>query len=188
MAKHVPLAVDARHFDRWLALFEQTAREVCPPAAAERFIERARRVAESLELGVASARTAFCSARANATAAKRDLCARARLLVGEQREQDFSLVPDDAHKRLRLRCFCPLYIGVTDDDGFDGNIFNRRIGLDDLGAIQIDQDVLHLRELLLKREQTACLARVRFGSSVSAKAGPTVSEIRNVSANVCRLI
>ena len=28
MAKHVPLPVDARHFDRWLALFEQTAREL----------------------------------------------------------------------------------------------------------------------------------------------------------------
>ena len=55
MAKHMPLPVDARHFDRWLALFEQTARDICPPAAAERFIERARRVAESLELGVATA-------------------------------------------------------------------------------------------------------------------------------------
>jgi hemoglobin len=55
MAKHMPLAVDARHFDRWLALFEETAHDLCPPAAAERFIERARRVAESLELGVASA-------------------------------------------------------------------------------------------------------------------------------------
>ncbi len=55
MAKHMPLAVDARHFDRWLALFEETARDLCPPAAAERFIERARRVAESLELGVATA-------------------------------------------------------------------------------------------------------------------------------------
>ena len=55
MAKHMPLAVDARHFDRWLALFEETARELCPPAAAERFIERAHRVAESLELGLASA-------------------------------------------------------------------------------------------------------------------------------------
>ena len=55
MAKHMPLRVDARHFDRWLALFEETARDVCPPAAAERFIERARRVAESLELGVAGA-------------------------------------------------------------------------------------------------------------------------------------
>jgi hemoglobin len=53
MAKHMPLLVDGRHFDRWLALFEQTARDLCPPAAAERFIERARRVAESLELGVA---------------------------------------------------------------------------------------------------------------------------------------
>jgi hemoglobin len=55
MAKHISLAVDAHHFDRWLALFEETARELCPPAAAERFIERARRVAESLELGVAGA-------------------------------------------------------------------------------------------------------------------------------------
>jgi hemoglobin len=55
MAKHTPLNVDARHFDRWLALFAETARDLCPPLAAERFIERARRVAEGLELGVASA-------------------------------------------------------------------------------------------------------------------------------------
>ena len=55
MAKHIVLEVDAQHFDRWLALFEQTARDVCPPEAAERFIERAHRVAESLELGVAGA-------------------------------------------------------------------------------------------------------------------------------------
>jgi hemoglobin len=63
MAKHMKLAVDARHFDRWLALFEETARELCPPAAAERFIERARRVAESLELGVASANGALLRKR-----------------------------------------------------------------------------------------------------------------------------
>jgi hemoglobin len=55
MEKHLPLPVDARHFDRWLALFEETANEVCPPAAAEHFIERAHRVAESLELGIAGA-------------------------------------------------------------------------------------------------------------------------------------
>jgi len=55
MAKHMPLPVDAQHFDRWLALFEETARDLCPPPAAERFIERAHRVAESLELGVAGA-------------------------------------------------------------------------------------------------------------------------------------
>lgn len=53
MAKHSPLPIEARHFDRWLALFEATAREVCPPSAAEHFIERARRIAESLELGIA---------------------------------------------------------------------------------------------------------------------------------------
>jgi hemoglobin len=56
MPKHLPLPVDARHFDRWLALFEATAAEVCPPAAAAHFIERARRIAESLELGIAGAR------------------------------------------------------------------------------------------------------------------------------------
>ena len=55
MAKHLPLPVDAIHFDRWLALFDETARELCPAAAAERFIERAHRVAESLEFGVAGA-------------------------------------------------------------------------------------------------------------------------------------
>jgi len=55
MRLHLPLPVDGRHFDRWLALFEATAREVCPPQAAEVFVERARRIAESLELGIASA-------------------------------------------------------------------------------------------------------------------------------------
>jgi hemoglobin len=54
MAKHIPLPIDAGHFDRWLALFEETAREICPPEAAAHFVERARRIAESLELGVAS--------------------------------------------------------------------------------------------------------------------------------------
>jgi hemoglobin len=53
MTKHLPLPVDAVHFDRWLALFEETAREVCPPKAQAHFIERARRIAESLELGIA---------------------------------------------------------------------------------------------------------------------------------------
>jgi hemoglobin len=53
MRAHLPLPVDARHFDRWLALFEAAARELCPPAAAEHFIERARRIADSLEMGLA---------------------------------------------------------------------------------------------------------------------------------------
>ena len=55
MPKHLPLPVDARHFDRWLELFEATACDLCPRAAADHFIERARRIAESLELGIAGA-------------------------------------------------------------------------------------------------------------------------------------
>jgi hemoglobin len=50
---HQSLPVDVRHFDRWLDLFEQTAREVCSASAADHFIERARRIAESLELAIA---------------------------------------------------------------------------------------------------------------------------------------
>lgn len=53
MPKHMVLPIDAAHFDRWLALFEETANELCPPVAAEHFIVRARRIAQSLELGVA---------------------------------------------------------------------------------------------------------------------------------------
>ncbi|SLN26894.1 group III truncated hemoglobin [Oceanibacterium hippocampi] len=53
MVKHMPLPVDARHFDRWLSLFEKTAFEVCPPEAAEHFLTIARRIAASLELGIA---------------------------------------------------------------------------------------------------------------------------------------
>lgn len=53
MEKHMSLPVDGRHFDRWLGLFRESAHEVCPPAAATHFIERADRIAQSLEMGVA---------------------------------------------------------------------------------------------------------------------------------------
>lgn len=53
MAKHITLPVDAVHFDRWLELFEATAAEVCSADAAAYFIERARRIARSFELGIA---------------------------------------------------------------------------------------------------------------------------------------
>ncbi|MBI1386354.1 MAG: preprotein translocase subunit TatC [Rhizobiales bacterium] len=46
-------AITAAHFDRWLELFRRTARETCPPEAAALFIDRAERIAQSLELGVA---------------------------------------------------------------------------------------------------------------------------------------
>lgn len=56
MPAHARLPVDSRHFDRWLMLFGATAREVCPAAAAELFINKAATIAHSLELGVASSR------------------------------------------------------------------------------------------------------------------------------------
>lgn len=53
MAIHLPLPIDTPHFDRWLTLFAETAEEICPPAAAAHFLERAHRIADSLELGIA---------------------------------------------------------------------------------------------------------------------------------------
>ena len=53
MEKHMKLPVDAEHFDRWLALFARTAEQECLPAAAAHFVDRAQRIAQSLELGIA---------------------------------------------------------------------------------------------------------------------------------------
>jgi hemoglobin len=56
MVKHLQLPIDSRHFERLLSLFEQTARELCPAVAADRFVLLSRRIGRSLELGMASAR------------------------------------------------------------------------------------------------------------------------------------
>jgi hemoglobin len=42
--------------DRWLILFEQTASEIFSADVAEIFISRARRIADSFEMGIASTR------------------------------------------------------------------------------------------------------------------------------------
>ncbi|MGK2286593.1 group III truncated hemoglobin [Pedomonas sp. V897] len=52
MGAHLPLPVERAHFDRWLALFEETAHAVCPPEVAEYFIARAWRIAASFEMGI----------------------------------------------------------------------------------------------------------------------------------------
>jgi len=44
------------HFERWLSLFAETAEAVCPPDAAALFIDRSRRIAQSLSLGIAASR------------------------------------------------------------------------------------------------------------------------------------
>jgi hemoglobin len=56
MRPHLMLPLQGAHFDRWLALFEPTAREIFASDVAEAFIIRARRIADSFEMGVASVR------------------------------------------------------------------------------------------------------------------------------------
>lgn len=56
MQAHFPLSIEPQHFDRWLALFEQTTADVCPPAAAGLFMEKARRIADSFEMAMATRR------------------------------------------------------------------------------------------------------------------------------------
>ena len=63
MLAHLPLRVEARHFDRWLALFEQAASDVCPPAAAAYFLEKARRIADSFEMAMATSRGQIAASR-----------------------------------------------------------------------------------------------------------------------------
>ncbi|MGY6533462.1 group III truncated hemoglobin [Glycocaulis sp.] len=67
MAVHAPLPVTDAHFRRWLALFEMVARKSCPETAAEQFIDRAQRIATSLQYGVAMAR-GECPSRVQAVA------------------------------------------------------------------------------------------------------------------------
>ncbi len=61
MPAHTTLPVNWAHFDRWLALFRQTADELCPPEGAALVIERAERIARSLHMAVeeTARRTAF---------------------------------------------------------------------------------------------------------------------------------
>jgi hemoglobin len=56
MQVHISLSAESEHFERWLEIFEATARGMCPPKAADVFVDRARRIADSLELGIASRR------------------------------------------------------------------------------------------------------------------------------------
>jgi hemoglobin len=53
MVAHLPLPIDTPYFDRWLEIFAETARAVCPPPTAAHFLERAHRIADSLELEIA---------------------------------------------------------------------------------------------------------------------------------------
>lgn len=55
---HTPLPIHGAHFERWLGLFRETAREVCSPAGAAHVIERAERIARSLHIAVTESQAA----------------------------------------------------------------------------------------------------------------------------------
>lgn len=61
--KGSPMAAHARtpeiemvHFARWLDIWRATAREVCPPGAADLFIAKAEMIGKSLQLGLSAFR------------------------------------------------------------------------------------------------------------------------------------
>lgn len=49
---HMPLPLETRHFERWLALFEATVTELCTGPARFLFIDRANRIADSLQISL----------------------------------------------------------------------------------------------------------------------------------------
>lgn len=57
MPRHmaIPELSDA-HFMRWLALFRQTAEQLCPPDIAQLFIERSERIGNSFRMNIAMRR------------------------------------------------------------------------------------------------------------------------------------
>jgi len=52
MAAHVKHPIEPAFFDRWLALWRETAAELFAPPLAERFRDKAERIAESLKLAL----------------------------------------------------------------------------------------------------------------------------------------
>lgn len=53
LARHLGLPLQPEHFQRWLALFAETAREVMPPGHAAIVIAKSQRIAENFQLAMA---------------------------------------------------------------------------------------------------------------------------------------
>jgi hemoglobin len=57
MVAHARIAdIRPTHFARWLHVFHQTVRRLCPPQAAALFVEKSEMIAQSLQLGIAASR------------------------------------------------------------------------------------------------------------------------------------
>lgn len=51
-ALHQPLPITQKHFAHWLTLFDKTLQSLCPPDIAALFLDRAQRIAQSLQAGM----------------------------------------------------------------------------------------------------------------------------------------
>lgn len=58
MMVHLQLPIDRNHFERWLALFEETAYEVFPAIHAADILDKAQRIAMNFQAGLAYQRMA----------------------------------------------------------------------------------------------------------------------------------
>jgi hemoglobin len=68
MLPHARIAeIEKTHFMRWLALFGETAAEICPGDAAALFVDRAQRFGQSLQVGIALHRSRTPAFRPNAS-------------------------------------------------------------------------------------------------------------------------
>jgi hemoglobin len=53
MMKHLQLSLDPPHFERWLAIFAETANEVLTPDHAAQVIDKSHRIAQNFQAGIA---------------------------------------------------------------------------------------------------------------------------------------
>jgi hemoglobin len=58
MMTHLQLPLDPGHFERWLALFAETATELLPAETAATVIAKSQRIAQNLKSGIAFQRAA----------------------------------------------------------------------------------------------------------------------------------
>ena len=56
---HLKLPLSREHFERWLALFAETATELLSPEKAKLFIDKSQRIADTFQRGMAARRSGF---------------------------------------------------------------------------------------------------------------------------------
>jgi hemoglobin len=61
---HLKLKLEPQHFERWLALFRETATELLPAEKAAVFVDKSQRIAETFQRGMAARKSGLGIVRA----------------------------------------------------------------------------------------------------------------------------